>query len=66
MRFAHVVPYPLTVEQQHVLITFADRLHVEDYEALYMIVSTIVDVIVTAVTYSVIMKLWARRHTSSR
>ncbi len=60
MGFAHVVPYPLTVEQQHVLITFADWLHIQDYEALYMIVATLVDVLVTTLAYRTILKLWRR------
>jgi hypothetical protein len=64
MRFIHVIPFPLTLEQQQYCIELARWLHVEDWEALIMIVTTIVDIVVSIVIYKVILAIWNWRTTS--
>ncbi|NML31060.1 hypothetical protein [Paraburkholderia antibiotica] len=65
VRYVHTYPLPMPMEQQGILIEISDRLGVADYELLYIIAMTALDLIVTIMLYALTIKLWRMWRRSS-
>lgn len=59
-RYVHTYPLPMTLTQQHYLSMISDWFGVDDYELFYIGSMIVIDLIVTVVVYSMLMRLWRR------
>lgn len=62
-RYVHTYPLPMTLEQQHYLSMISDWFGVSDYELFYIGAMVTIDLIVTAIAYSLLIRLWRRYRT---
>lgn len=62
-RYVHTYPLPMTLRQQHYLSMISDLFGVDDYEFFYIISMIIIDLIVTIIVYSLLIRLWRRYRT---
>ena len=62
-RYVHTYPLPMTLEQQHYLSTISELFGVYDYEFFYVVSMIILDLIVTVIAYSILIRLWRRYRT---
>lgn len=58
MRFIHTYPLPMPMAQQRYLIAISETFGVNDYEGFYLSAVAVVNLIVAAIEYTLIMKLW--------
>ncbi|MBN3850512.1 hypothetical protein G3N58_27375 [Paraburkholderia sp. Ac-20342] len=64
IRYVHTYPMPMTLQQQHYLIVISEAFGVADYELFYILSMMLIDLIVTIMAYSILMRLW--RHSRMR
>lgn len=55
VRYVHIYPLPMTMEQQHILISFTSALNASDPEIVYMFSMLILNLIAAIVAYRLIM-----------
>jgi len=60
IRYIHTYPMPMTLQQQHYLIVISDAFRVADYELFYILAMMLIDLIVTIMVYTILMRLWRR------
>jgi hypothetical protein len=66
VRYVHTYPMPMTRQQRHYLIVISERFGVADYEMFYIASMVVIDLIVAAAVYVVILKLWLRYEVKRR
>ncbi|SMG44204.1 hypothetical protein [Paraburkholderia susongensis] len=59
-RYVHTYPLPMTLSQQHYLIVISETFGVADYEMFYIGSMIAIDLVVTILAYSILMRLWQR------
>jgi len=57
-RYVHTYPLPMTLQQQHYLIVISEAFGVADYELFYILSMMLIDLIVTIMAYSILIRLW--------
>ncbi|SMG06266.1 hypothetical protein [Paraburkholderia susongensis] len=60
IRYIHTYPIPMTLQQQQDLIVIAQEFGVADTELFYILAMMVIDLIVTIVAYSILMRIWRR------
>jgi hypothetical protein len=61
LRLVHTYPMPMPPEQQHMLFALSRRLGIRDPDDLYLSTFAIVDLIVAALVYWMVMRVCRRR-----
>ncbi|WP_028232335.1 hypothetical protein [Paraburkholderia mimosarum] len=68
MRFVHTYPLPMTTDQQQRLLELSSRFGVSDSETFYLAVVAVINLLLAALEYLLMMKLWGicrARHRST-
>ncbi|RZF31784.1 hypothetical protein EVC45_01615 [Paraburkholderia sp. UYCP14C] len=63
IRYVHTYPLPMTPRQQHYLIVISEKFEMADYEMFYIVSMIAIDVVVTIVAYSIVVRLWRHYRT---
>ncbi|MBN3850511.1 hypothetical protein G3N58_27370 [Paraburkholderia sp. Ac-20342] len=58
IRYVHTYPIPMTLQQQQELIVISDAFGVADTELFYILAMMLIDLIVTIMVYSILLRLW--------
>lgn len=65
VRYVHTYPLPMPPHHQYYLRRICELFAVDDYEFFYICSMVAIDLIVTMIAYSLLMKLW-RRYRAKR
>jgi len=60
MRFVHTYPLPMTTSQQQCLLEISEKFGVSDPEGFYLSVVAVVNLMLAAIEYWLMGKLWRR------
>jgi len=60
IRYVHTYPIPMTLQQQQELIVISDAFGVADTELFYILAMMLIDLLVTIMVYTILIRLWRR------
>lgn len=63
VRYIHTYPLPMPPRHQYYLRLICEQFGVDDYEFFYICAMVAIDLIVTVIVYSMLIRLWRRYRT---